>query len=92
LTPRAWAGRGRLGQLFARAGLLLTQPVEQGALPQLRAATEPGLRGGRFFGPSGLWETRGGVADARLSPEAADPAVARRLWAAAEELTGVRYL
>jgi hypothetical protein len=58
-------------------------------LPQLRAATEPGVRGGRFFGPSALWETRGRVTEARLSREAADPAVGRRLWAAAEELTGV---
>jgi NAD(P)-dependent dehydrogenase (short-subunit alcohol dehydrogenase family) len=92
LTPRAWEHRGRLGQLIAWLGLLATQSVEQGALPQLRAATEPGVRGGQFFGPSGLWETRGRVTEAQLSPEAADPAVGRRLWAAAEELTGVSYL
>ncbi|MFI2378772.1 oxidoreductase [Streptomyces sp. NPDC018964] len=92
LTPRAWEHRGRLGQVIARAGLLVTQPVEQGALPQLRAATDPGVRGGQFFGPSGVGETRGRVTEARLSREAADPAVGRRLWAAAEELTGVRYL
>ncbi|MCZ9342300.1 short-chain dehydrogenase, partial [Streptomyces sp. TRM76130] len=91
LTPRAWEHRGRLGRLIARGGLLVTQPVEQGALPQLRAATEPGLRGGRFFGPARLGETRGPVTDARLGEEAADPAVARRLWTAAEELTGVTY-
>jgi NAD(P)-dependent dehydrogenase (short-subunit alcohol dehydrogenase family) len=90
LTPRAWEHRGRLGRLIASAGLLATQSVEWGALPQLRAATEPGVRGGQFFGPAGLWETRGRVAEARLSREAADPAVGRRLWAAAEELTGVR--
>ncbi|SDC46381.1 oxidoreductase [Streptomyces prasinopilosus] len=92
LTPRAWEHRGRLGRVIARAGLLVTQPVEQGALPQLRAATDPGARGGQFFGPSGFGETRGRVTEARLSREAADPAVGRRLWAAAEELTGVSYL
>ncbi|MFC8370125.1 oxidoreductase [Streptomyces sp. NPDC057239] len=92
LTPRAWEHRGRLGRVIARAGLLVTQPVEQGALPQLRAATDPGVRGGQFFGPAGLGETRGRVTEARLSREAADPAVGRRLWAVAEELTGVRYL
>ncbi|MEV0588793.1 oxidoreductase [Nonomuraea sp. NPDC050310] len=92
LTPRAWEHRGRLGQLIARLGLLATQSVEQGALPQLRAATDPGVRGGQFFGPSRLWETWGPVAEARLSREAADPAVGKRLWAAAEELTGVSYL
>jgi NAD(P)-dependent dehydrogenase (short-subunit alcohol dehydrogenase family) len=92
LTPRAWEHRGRLGRIIARAGLVFTQPVEQGALPQLRAATEPGLRGGTFFGPAGLGETRGRVTEARLSREAGDPAVGRRLWTVAEELTGVSYL
>ncbi|MFI5891082.1 SDR family NAD(P)-dependent oxidoreductase [Actinoplanes sp. NPDC051513] len=91
LTPRAWEHRGRLGRVIARAGLLVTQPVEQGALPQLRAATGTGVRGGQFFGPAGLGETRGRVTEARLSREAADPAAGKRLWAAAEELTGVRF-
>ncbi|WP_433218130.1 oxidoreductase [Dactylosporangium sp. CS-047395] len=92
LTPRAWEHRGRLGRVIAWGGLLATQPVERGTLPQLRAATDPAVQGGDFFGPVGLWETRGRVGAARLSREAADPAVGRRLWAVAEELTGVRYL
>ncbi|MFC8372376.1 MULTISPECIES: oxidoreductase [unclassified Streptomyces] len=92
LTPRAWEHRGRTGRLIARLGLLATQPVEQGALPQLRAATDPGVRGGQFFGPSGFFETRGRVTEARLSREASDPAVGERLWTTAEELTGVSYL
>ncbi|MGA5290120.1 oxidoreductase [Streptomyces pseudogriseolus] len=91
LTPRAWEHRGRFGRLIAAGGLLATQSVEQGALPQLRAATDPEVRGGQFFGPARLWETRGPVTEARLGKEAADPAVARRLWAVAEDLTGVRY-
>jgi NAD(P)-dependent dehydrogenase (short-subunit alcohol dehydrogenase family) len=91
LTPRAWEHRGRLGRVIASAGLLMTQSVEQGAQPQLTAATAPGVRGGQFFGPAGLWETRGRVTEARLSREATDPAVGQRLWAAAQELTGVTY-
>ncbi|MFS0701463.1 oxidoreductase [Cellulomonas sp. 179-A 4D5 NHS] len=92
LTPRAWEHRRRVGRLISSVGLIATQRVEQGALPQLHAATASGVRGGQFFGPAGLWETRGRVTEARLSREAADPALGRRLWAAAEELTGVRYL
>ncbi|MBP0459110.1 oxidoreductase [Streptomyces montanisoli] len=92
LTPRAWEHRGRAGRVIAWLGLLATQPVERGALPQLRAATEPGVRGGQFFGPAGLRETRGRVTEARLGREAAGPAIGRRLWSAAEELTGVGYL
>ncbi|MGW5263070.1 oxidoreductase [Microbispora sp. NPDC004025] len=92
LTPRAWEHRGRMGRIFARGGLLVTQPAERGALPQLFAATAPGVRGGQFFGPSGLFETRGRVVEVRPSAEAADPSVGRRLWTAAEALTGVTYL
>ncbi|GIF17896.1 NAD(P)-dependent dehydrogenase (short-subunit alcohol dehydrogenase family) [Actinoplanes tereljensis] len=92
LTPRAWEHRGRLGRVIARAGLLATQPTEQGTLPQLYAATAPGVHGGQFFGPAGLWETRGRVTEARASRDATDPAIAKRLWSVAEDLTGVSYL
>ncbi|GIM96655.1 oxidoreductase [Paractinoplanes toevensis] len=91
LTPRAWEHRGRLGKIMGRAGLLVTQPVEQGTRPQLYAATAPGVRGGQFFGPAGLWETRGRVTEARASRDATDPAIGKRLWSAAEALTGVGY-
>jgi NAD(P)-dependent dehydrogenase (short-subunit alcohol dehydrogenase family) len=92
LTPRAWEDRGLGGRLLARAGLLVTQPVERGAEPQLYAATAPGLHGGEFFGPAGFMEMRGRATEVRPSSEAADPAVGKRLWLAAEDLTGVRYL
>ncbi|KAB8182520.1 oxidoreductase [Microbispora catharanthi] len=92
LTPRAWEHRGRIGRIFARGGLLVTQPAERGALPQLFAATAPDVRGGQFFGPSGFLEMRGRVVEVRPSAEAADPDVGRRLWTAAEALTGITYL
>ncbi|BCL32586.1 oxidoreductase [Streptomyces aurantiacus] len=92
LTPRAWEHRGRMGRVAARAGLLVTQPAERGAEPQLFAATDPGVRGGQFFGPSGRWEVRGHVTEVRPSAEAAAPATGQRLWSAAETLTGVTYL
>ncbi len=92
LTPRAWEHRGRIGRIFARGGLLVTQPAERGALPQLFAATAPDVRGGQFFGPSGFLEMRGRVVEVHPSAEAADPDVGRRLWTAAEALTGITYL
>jgi NAD(P)-dependent dehydrogenase (short-subunit alcohol dehydrogenase family) len=92
LTPRAWQDRGLLGRILASAGLLVTQPVERGAEPQVHAATAPAVRGGQFFGPSGFLELRGRVAEVRPSTEATDPAVGERLWSLAEDLTGVSYL
>ncbi|MEU3986561.1 oxidoreductase [Streptomyces sp. NPDC026672] len=92
LTPRAWEHRGLLGRLISTTVLLGAQSVERGALPQLHAATSPGVHGGEFFGPSGPGEIRGAVGAARFSAEATEPAVGKRLWAAAEHLTGVTYL
>jgi NAD(P)-dependent dehydrogenase (short-subunit alcohol dehydrogenase family) len=92
LTARALQDRRRIGPVVARLAGLVTQPAEQGALPQLYAATAAGVRGGQFFGPSGRGERRGHVVEVRPSAEAADPAVGRRLWSAAETLTGVTYL
>lgn len=91
LMPRAWRHRGLPGRVLAWAGLLVAQPVERGALPQLHAATAPRLVGGEFFGPSGFREMRGDVTQVRPSTEANDEAVGKRLWSVAEELTGVRF-
>ena len=92
LSARAWQDRARIGRVLTRLFSLVTQPVERGALPQLFAATAPGVRGGQFFGPAGFREIRGDVVEVRPSREAADPAVGRRLWTAAEALTGIGYL
>ncbi|MGC0211735.1 oxidoreductase [Streptomyces levis] len=92
LTPRAWENHGFMGGVAARLFLLRTQSVERGVLPQLYAATALGVSGGQFFGPSGKGERRGHVAEVRPSAEAADPTVGSRLWAAAQDLTGVSYL
>lgn len=47
--------------LGAASGLLepLFQDAAMGALPTLRAATDPGVLGGQYFGPDGFAEQRG---------------------------------
>lgn len=92
LTPRAFEGLSLGRRLVARLYALRTQSVEQGTLPQLYAATAEGVRGGQFFGPSGLGEESGHAVEVRASPQAADPAFGRALWVAAETLTGVSFL
>jgi len=92
LTPRAWMTRSGVLQALGRLFLSTTQPAEQGALPQLYTATGPGVHGGQFFGPDGFQERRGRLGEVRASAEATDPAVGRRLWAVAQELTGVSFL
>lgn len=75
---------------FARAlNAVVTQPAARGALPQLHAATAPGVRGGDYTGPGGPGETRGHPVPARRSAAARDPDLARRLWEATAAETGV---
>ncbi len=69
----------------------LFQPAAQGALPTLFAATSPQARGGAYYGPDGLSETRGYPAPARIPSQALDVDAARRLWEVSEELTGMRF-
>ena len=66
----------------------LFQPAAQGALPALFAATAPPAKGGGYYGPDGLGETRGYPAWSKIPPQALDRAVATRLWEISDELKG----
>ena len=70
---------------------LLTQKPEMGALPTLRAATDPAVRGGQYYGPGNLGEIRGYPKLVTSSADSHDEAVQRRLWTVSEELTGVTF-
>ena len=60
-----------------------------GALPTLRAATDPGVLGGQYFGPDGFGEQRGYPKVVASSAASHDTEAQRRLWAVSEELTSV---
>jgi NAD(P)-dependent dehydrogenase (short-subunit alcohol dehydrogenase family) len=68
---------------------LFSQPPPMGALPTLRAATDPAVSGGEYFGPSQRFEMVGPAIRARESARSRDPQLARRLWDLSIELTGV---
>ena len=68
-----------------------TQPADMGALPTLRAATDPGAQGGQYYGPDGLGETRGNPKVVASSAQSHNEDIQRRLWTMSEELTGVTY-
>ena len=70
---------------------LVSQQAAMGALPVLRAATDPGVLGGQYYGPGGLLGTRGYPELARSSRRSRDTAIQRRLWTVSEELTGVTF-
>jgi len=76
---RAWMER-----LIHLAGPLATQPASRGALPLLRATTDPSVRGGGFYGPR--WMMRGHPVRETPARSARDLDTARRLWERSADL------
>lgn len=72
-------------------GPLLFQSPEMGALPTLRAATDPTTQGGQYYGPDGFGEQRGHPKVVQSSAQSHDKDLQRRLWTVSEELTGVSF-
>ncbi|MGI4747071.1 MAG: SDR family NAD(P)-dependent oxidoreductase [Janthinobacterium lividum] len=68
---------------------LITQKAEMGALPTLRAATDPTVLGGQYYGPGGWGEVRGFPKLVTSSKQSYDQALQKRLWTISEKLTGV---
>jgi NAD(P)-dependent dehydrogenase (short-subunit alcohol dehydrogenase family) len=69
----------------------LFQTAAMGALPTLRAATDPGALGGQYYGPDGFAEQKGHPKVVTSTEYSYDIEAQRRLWAVSEELTGVTY-
>jgi len=80
-----------LARAFSVVGPLVTQDAAAGALPTLRAATDPAVLGGQYYGPDGFAQMRGYPKLVASSARSHDVDVQRRLWAVSEELTGVVY-
>jgi NAD(P)-dependent dehydrogenase (short-subunit alcohol dehydrogenase family) len=84
-------GSSRVRRRAARtAGHTLGQSAASGALPVLCAATSPAVHNGDFVGPARALGLAGPPRIARPSRRARDERAAAALWAASEELTGVR--
>ncbi len=70
---------------------MLAMKPEQGALPTLRAATDPQAEGGDYYGPCGVLELRGDPVKVGSSGRARDAASAAKLWQVSEDLTGAHF-
>jgi NAD(P)-dependent dehydrogenase (short-subunit alcohol dehydrogenase family) len=79
----------RLGTMILKP--LASQDAAHGALPTLFAATSPEATPGGYYGPSGFQELKGYPAPAKITAAAKDVALAKRLWAESERLTGVTF-
>ena len=69
----------------------LAMSPSRGALPTLRAATDPGAESGDYYGPSGAFELWGTPVRVSMTRQATDAATAARLWVVSENLTNVSF-
>ena len=67
------------------------QSAAMGALPTLRAATDPAATGGQYYGPDGFGEFRGHPVLVESNERSHDTELQRGLWEASETLAGVKF-
>jgi NAD(P)-dependent dehydrogenase (short-subunit alcohol dehydrogenase family) len=67
------------------------QDGSMGALPTLRAATDPDAIGGTYYGPDGPMQLTGYPVVVTSSTRSHNKEAQRRLWNESEQLTGVTY-
>ncbi|WP_028923165.1 oxidoreductase [Pseudonocardia acaciae] len=92
--PRMGGGGlfGRLNALVTPAVTpLMAQPAARGALPALRAAVDPAVTGGEYYGPHLPGEMRGYPVKVAYRRAAHDPGLGTGLWDASVALTSVDY-
>ncbi len=87
-TDLGFEGTG-FTNLAAKPFSIFAQPAWLGALPIVRAATDPEAKSGQYFGPQLM--AFGYPALETPSRRARDAQAARRLWDRSEELTGLEF-
>ncbi len=103
LAAHPGSSRTELGRHLPGVGRLMTnadlgfissrfiQDAQMGALPTLRAATDPGASGGQYYGPGRVFEFTGYPVAVESNDRSRDVNVQNRLWEESEKLTGVSF-
>ena len=85
------AGRWSVFGMMRTLLPFLFQPSAQGALPTLYAATSLDAKGGLYYGPNKMSETRGFPAIAKIPAQAMDKDVSLKLWNISKSLAKVEF-
>jgi NAD(P)-dependent dehydrogenase (short-subunit alcohol dehydrogenase family) len=80
-----------MGPRFGMLNSWWVQDGSMGALPTLRAATDPAAIGGTYYGPDGPFQFTGYPVVVTSSVRSHNREAQRRLWVESEQLTGVTY-
>ncbi|WP_425430991.1 hypothetical protein [Donghicola tyrosinivorans] len=83
------AGQPVLQAILHLIEWIMGQSAADGTLPVLRAATDPAVKGGTYFGPAKWAESKGPPVPASSTASAQDKDAHARLWQASVQLTGV---
>ncbi len=78
-------------RIFRPLASLLLQNPANGALPQIRAAVDPDVKGGDYFGPDGFIEVSGSPVRVKSNSASHNEKDAKKLWEISEKLTGVDF-
>jgi NAD(P)-dependent dehydrogenase (short-subunit alcohol dehydrogenase family) len=84
-------GSAFMGGLMKVANALFAQSSDTGALPTLRAATDPDAKSADYFGPRGPFEIGGAPVKVDSNERSHDLESAKKLWEMSEELTKVHF-
>jgi NAD(P)-dependent dehydrogenase (short-subunit alcohol dehydrogenase family) len=80
-----------MGPRFGAVNSWFVQDAVMGALPILRAATDPAAVGGTYYGPDGFLQLTGFPVVVTSSTRSQNRQAQRRLWVESEQLTGITY-
>jgi len=69
----------------------MSQDQAMGALPEIRAAVDPNVKGGEYYGPGGNKERKGHPVVVPSSEASHNLEDAKKLWEVSEKLTGVKF-
>jgi NAD(P)-dependent dehydrogenase (short-subunit alcohol dehydrogenase family) len=78
-----------LSERYRPLNAWLVQGAEEGALPILRAAADPEVIGGTYYGPAGFMQFTGSPVVVTSSGRSYNKEAQRRLWAVSEEMTQI---
>ena len=78
-------------KVFSLFSGLITHPPSNGALPQIRAAVDPNVLGGQYYGPDKMGEMKGNPVVVQSTKESHNEKIANKLWEISEQLTGVKF-
>jgi NAD(P)-dependent dehydrogenase (short-subunit alcohol dehydrogenase family) len=85
------AGSAQIKAISTRVPNPIVHSAHKGALPILRAATDPAATSGQYYGPAGLLKMTGRPVVVSSNSRSRDAEIAAQLWEHSERLTAISY-